>query len=68
MERRLAEDFFATLRSEFQILVAAESSDDIGVVFECFWLLWEVSKHEGAQRAIGRCRDEGFSMPFLRLM
>ena len=68
MERRLAEDFFATLRSEFQILVAAESSDDISVVFECFWLLWEVCKHESGQRAIGRSRGEGFSMPFLRLM
>ena len=36
MERRLAEDFFAALRSNFEILVAAESSDDICVVFECF--------------------------------
>ena len=68
MERRLAEDFFATLRSEFEIVVAAESSDDISVVLECFWLLWEVCKHEGGQRAIGRSRGEGFSMPFLRLM
>ena len=68
MERRLAEDFFAALRSEFEISVAAESSDDISVVFECFWLLWEVCKHEGGQRAIGRSRGQGFSMPFLRLM
>ena len=29
MERRLAEDFFAALRSEFEILVAAESSDAV---------------------------------------
>ena len=68
MGRRLAEDFFAALRSNFEILVAAESSDDISVVFECFWLLSEVCKYEGGQRATGRSRGEGFSMPFLRLM
>ena len=55
MERRLAEDFFAALRSNFEILVAAESSDDICVVFECFWLLLGVWKHK-----VGRERLNGF--------
>ena len=55
MERRLAEDFFAALRSEFEILVAAESSDDISVVFECFWLLLGVRKHK-----VDRERLNGF--------
>ena len=39
MERRLAEDFFAALRSDFEISVAAGNSDHICVVFECFGLL-----------------------------
>ena len=55
MERRLAEDFFAALRSNFEILVAAESSDDICVVFECFRLLLGVRKH-----TVGRERLNGF--------
>ena len=64
MERRLAEDFFAALRSNFEILVAAESSDDICVVFECFTLLLGVRKHtvgrerlNGAEKKVFECNS-----------
>ena len=54
MERRLAEDFFAALRSDFEMSVAAGKSDDICVVFECFGLLLGVWKHK-----VGRERLNG---------